>query len=53
MLTDEIATTIQDMTTTTIQDINQIIVLIYALYFPLPVKKLYFFLRYQLIVIND
>ena len=32
MLTGQVATTIQDMTTTTIQEINQIIVLISVLF---------------------
>ena len=45
MLTGEVATTIQDITTTTIQDINQIIVLIYVLCFSHPMKKLLIFIR--------
>ena len=40
MLTGEVATTIQDMTTSTIQYINQIIVLICVLCFSLPMKEL-------------
>ena len=45
MLTDVLATTIQDMTTTTIQDKNQIIVLISVLCFSLPMKELYIFIK--------
>ena len=45
MLTGEVATTIQDMTTTTIQAINQIIVLISILCFSLPMKELLIFIK--------
>ena len=45
MLTGEVATTIQDMTTTTIQDINQIIVLISVLCFSIPMKELLIFIE--------
>ena len=40
MLTGEVATPIQAMTATTIQDINQNIVLISVLCFSLPMKEL-------------
>ena len=45
MLTGEVVTTIQDMTITTIQDINQIIVLIYVRWFFLPMKELLLFIK--------
>ena len=45
MLTGEVATTIQNITTTTIQDINQIIVLIYVICFSLPMKELLIFIK--------
>ena len=45
MLTGEVATTIQDMTATTIQDINQIIVLISVFCFSLPMKELLIFIK--------
>ena len=50
MLTGEVATIIQDMTTTTIQDINQIIVLISAPYFSLPIRMILIFIK---ILINS
>ena len=45
MLTGEVATTIQDMTTPTIKDINQIIVLISVLCFSLAMKALLIFIK--------
>ena len=42
MLTGKVATTIQDMTTTTLQNINQIILLISVLCFSLWMKELIF-----------
>ena len=44
MLSGEVATTIQDMTTTTIQDMNKIIDLIYVR-FSLPVRELLIFIK--------
>ena len=45
MLTVEVATTIQDIPTTSIQDINQIIVFISVLCFSLPMKELLIFIK--------
>ena len=45
MLTREVATSIQD--------INQIIVLISVLCFSLPMKELFIFIKISIIVIND
>ena len=49
MLTGEVATTIQDMTTNTIQDINQIIVLISVLCFSLTMKELLICIKISII----
>ena len=45
MLTGKVASTIQDMTTTTIQVTNQIIGLISVLCFYLPMKELLIFFK--------
>ena len=45
MLTGEVTTTIQDMTTSTIQEINQIRVLISVLCFSFLMKELLIFIK--------